>query len=435
MPHGNQNKSNLVRLRPKQEHPKIKKSLVTILLSIFIVVTTARLSDLFPYRIAIIIGIMTIGAYLLSFRQKNHYRPGKFPELVCLILIGIFVGLSVPFSVWPGNSFRFIVGSYIKTLIIFYIIIKITTDLTKLKTISYALAISGVILTGLVFLQGSTAESWRMYFGSTYDPNDTALILVVTMPFLFVFYNMASKFYKRILWLAFIIFLSVGLLFTGSRGGLVGYFVVGILLLIKFNKRGLIRNLVLFSLIIAVSVFFIPEKYWQRLEGFREVEADASIQNRFETWERGLRFMMEKPLFGVGVMGFTTAEGMSHIDIGGPWRNAHNSFIQIGAEIGIVGLISFAFLFYFLNKRLKNMYRYADGADARDFLSNLIIGLRISLAGYLVCSFFLSQAYCPLLYYVIAISLSTFMVVENWKKGYPNDKVAAGVKSRLILKP
>jgi probable O-glycosylation ligase (exosortase A-associated) len=414
MPPGNQNNNLLFLHRTGPKTKNIKHSFVTIFLFVFIVVSTARLSELFPYRIALIIGIIIIGAYLLRRSEKNHYRLSKFPELICIALIGLFVLLSVPFSIWPGNSFKFIIDNYLKTLIIFYIIIKTTTDLKKLKTISYAVGLSGILLTALLFFQGSVTESWRVYFAS-YDPNDTALILVVILPFLFSFYNTAPKYYVKVLWLFFIISISVGIFLTGSRGGLLGYFVIGTLMLFKFSKKGVIKNLIVLSIIIIVSAFFIPERYWERVQNFQGIKEDVTAQNRLNTWRRGLEFMVENPLFGIGVAGFTTAEGMSHMDIGGAWRNAHNSFIQIGAEIGIIGLISFILLFYLLDKRLRglHLYLYQDRLDRKGFITHLVIGLRISLIGYIVCSFFLSQAFSPLLYVLTALILASSIVSEN----------------------
>jgi O-antigen ligase len=186
-------------------------------------------------------------------------------------------------------------------------------------------------------------------------------------------------------------------------------------MLFKFSKKGVIKNLIVLSIIIIVSAFFIPERYWERVQNFQGIKEDVTAQNRLNTWRRGLEFMVENPLFGIGVAGFTTAEGMSHMDIGGAWRNAHNSFIQIGAEIGIIGLISFILLFYLLDKRLRglHLYLYQDRLDRKGFITHLVIGLRISLIGYIVCSFFLSQAFSPLLYVLTALILASSIVSEN----------------------
>ena len=73
---------------------------------------------------------------------------------------------------------------------------------------------------------------------------------------------------------------------------------------------------------------------------------------------QGIRLMTQNPLTGVGIGIFAIAEGSSRKDTGGPkepWKTAHNSFIQIGGELGVGGLILFILLIYYLFKSLRKI--------------------------------------------------------------------------------
>jgi O-antigen ligase len=59
--------------------------------------------------------------------------------------------------------------------------------------------------------------------------------------------------------------------------------------------------------------------------------------------------MLRYPVFGVGPHNFQTAEGRlspfvdrQQLGIGVRWNAPHNSFIQVGAKVGIPGLVLFA---------------------------------------------------------------------------------------------
>jgi hypothetical protein len=78
---------------------------------------------------------------------------------------------------------------------------------------------------------------------------------------------------------------------------------------------------------------------------------------RIEIGKRGLKIMAENPIFVVGINGFTIAEGLSHKDVGGKWSTAHNSFIQIGAELGVMGLFLFCYIIWTSLKGIKKVLK------------------------------------------------------------------------------
>jgi len=109
-------------------------------------------------------------------------------------------------------------------------------------------------------------------------------------------------------------------------------------------------------------------------------------------------------------------------------RIARNSFIQIGAETGILGFILFI---------LMNVYTYRNFLFvAKNGLSTDLVGIgtiaRIGFIGNLVCSFFLSQAYS--IYWVFFVVFSIVLRRLNSKASVTEEKPQSG-KRVLIRGP
>src|SRR5262249_7092490 len=115
---------------------------------------------------------------------------------------------------------------------------------------------------------------------------------------------------------------------------------------------------------------------------------------------------MRHPLFGVGIGNYP------EYSIKG--KAAHNSYLEIAAELGWIGLG--AYLVFILAPILRlrrietellrsevNSRRHSDSDRELYFLS---IGLQAVIVAYLVCSFFSSSQYFWHLYYVVAYAVA-----------------------------
>src|SRR5678815_3555338 len=97
----------------------------------------------------------------------------------------------------------------------------------------------------------------------------------------------------------------------------------------------------------------IRDRYWQQM-GTIASESDYNRTDetgRVQIWKRGIGYMLSNPLLGVGAGNFPAAEGLlspfaqrQQFGVGVRWSAAHNTLVQVGAELGVVGLVLFVAL-------------------------------------------------------------------------------------------
>jgi O-antigen ligase len=155
------------------------------------------------------------------------------------------------------------------------------------------------------------------------------------------------------------IILFTALAFTQSIGAIFSLLVAAAVYLImqKKNPRRWAILATLAAAFLCVLLF--------RLEALKIHHHPAySIFNRLRHWQATLAIIKESPLVGIGIGGFCAEK----------WRFAHNSYLQLWAEAGILGLASFLWLVYAaLKPALKKDKAWLPLAAAAVFLIHNLV--------------------------------------------------------------
>jgi O-antigen ligase len=377
---------------------------------LFLFVSIGRIQEIIPGLEKLypgkVFGILMLGAYFFS-SKKNRVSFKEFKEVVCVLGIFLLSLLSIPLSVWPTKSAESAISFFLNNCLLLYIIANSLTSYNQTRKLVFAfLAATALLSASALAAQGGAL---RISSGVTYDPNDLAFLLVCAFPFAaFGFFE--EKGIKKILLLLDIGLMIVTVIFTRSRGGFLGLiFVGGFIILKTFKKRRLIAGLLLAGSV-GAFVLFSPPDYWERMSTIVEPGDDYNVTSsagRIEIWKRGIKIMIENPLTGVGIGNFATAQGLSHKNVPGAWLTAHNSFIQIGGELGFGGVILFCLLLYYLFRRIR---RFSFENHKFSVFKNSI---EVSLVGYMVGGFFLSQAYNVVLYLIVGLTVALSCFVKR----------------------
>jgi len=141
--------------------------------------------------------------------------------------------------------------------------------------------------------------------------------------------------------------------------------------------------------------------------------------------KRGIGYMLRYPLTGVGVNNFSKAEWQissmaSEVgrQKGIPGKAAHNTWVQVGAEMGVTGLVLwllfvFGTMWAVGRTRRKLPSSWKRGPPDRRLLYSLSFYLPLAIWGFAVPSSFVSHAYMDPMYYLAAISAGYLVFVRR----------------------
>lgn len=255
------------------------------------------------------------------------------------------------------------------------------------RRIAWVLAITASVSAGLGlanYLNGSQQFAELPYS----NQNDFAFILATSLPLMF--WLLGSRRALRLPVLAMIGLVLAATLLSLSRGALVGL-VAGLVFLLLTDRRRLQLALVAAALAVLAAGLVVqsnPERFHKALFSKQQV-AQENVTTRFEAWDAASRLAADHPLLGVGPGNFQ----FYYNDLTGrppgtlSLTVAHNAYLDIAAELGLVAMVLFVVYLANVFSRLTVAVRDATGT------AGYAQALRISLVIAGVCAVFLSEQY------------------------------------------
>jgi O-antigen ligase len=292
---------------------------------------------------------------LLSFFLNNYKL--VFPPITKRLLL--FYGailLGVPFAVWRMGAFQ---GGIEFGKVVFYHLLIVALVTTRQRLRHFL-----IVLTCLVgFLALSSFILYATSSGG--DPNTLGITLVSMLPFAGLLLLSRGMGFWR--WIGLVVAgASVcTVVITGSR---TAFFSMMFLFFI-FALTTKFRVVVLPAAVLMLGLiwFVTPEQYKNRYLSVQRLDTDASYQARVHSRKIGWQMFLHNPVTGVGIRQFGNASGMQYSKEAGlarrSWLNAHNLYIQLLAELGLVGTIcwlAFAGTTFLQNLRLIKILKADD---------------------------------------------------------------------------
>lgn len=379
-----------------------------------------QILQLFPslegFQIAKILTVAVVASFLFSrygFRSRVAVR--SVPQFISLFGLLALAVVTIPFSLWPSNSLEFVTGVFAKNVAFVYLLLQAAKTDRASRFISRTF-VGGCAMLVIAMICGFgplvTYQNHpdRLAVGGTYDANDLALLFVVAIPFAF-FQLRSSRPLTRVLLMLAITLMLGGILVTGSRGGFLGLLTIAVLILIKSRAQARKYALAAVAAGAMLFAFAAPASYWNRINTIFNYEADYNLterSGRVEVWKTGVRIFAEHPLLGVGIACFPVAHSKyseTRAEIA-----PHNSFLQVGAELGLPGLLLFVWGIA-ATFRIARRVRRLGGAES-DESAWLASSVEVSLAGFLAAAFFLSHAYLAIFCFVAGMG-GTLLIQER----------------------
>lgn len=300
---------------------------------------------------------------------------------------------------------------YMKLFILYFLVINLIKNRKQFFIFIWGLIFLGTISCFIGLYQyinkiGLLEEGGILRItGTAADPNYFALHLVMLIPLSVSLFLSSKSILARSYLAGFFMLSLLNIFFTFSRGGMIGLVIVlslSFFMLVLHNRKKLIP--VFISVLFILSIIpLIPEQYWSRIRTIPDVK-DVAIRARLDTWRAGYEIILEHPLMGVGVGNFRYEyflKALASPDIRMKAQLvAHNTFIEIAAESGILALIFFLTLIFWTLRdlRQKVFIFQKEKDDPFYWVSRALI---ISLIGYIGCGVFVSQQYL-VMFWIIA---------------------------------
>lgn len=244
------------------------------------------------------------------------------------------------------------------------------------------------------------------------DNNDLALAMVMTLPLLVHLYHTTRPGWMRKGIVAAIPLMVISILFTYSRGGLIGLAVVLALLLLRMRGKAAIGGLLFLGLAFALP--FAPEQWVERMASIADYEQDQSAAIRLRMWGMAWRIAEAHPVFGGGFEVFLDpAQYPLFLPEAEHARDVHSAYFQVLGEHGFPGLALFVLLGLATWRAAGWVARRAAGRADLAWAGEMATMCRISLAGYAVCASFLTLAFYDYLYLIVAVVTCLRLVVAR----------------------
>lgn len=200
------------------------------------------------------------------------------------------------------------------------------------------------------------------FLGITGNKNITAASIVLKLPFLlYIFYKSTNRIALTIICL-FLAVIAFDLSVLSARASLLSFVFILIsfafLLLIKksFYKFLLLPFFIGFG--VFISILFIPSNSNNPINRLSSIEvSNESSSFRLELWEDAFSYLKDKLFYGSGRGSWKIESAQFWSEHGKEYLvpyHAHNDFLEIGTELGWLGLLVytsiFVFSFYYLIK-------------------------------------------------------------------------------------
>ena len=129
---------------------------------------------------------------------------------------------------------------------------------------------------------------------------------------------------------------------TKSRSGFLGLVAMGLVVMYYTAK---VKPAAVGAVVVAglMALPAMPSSFWDRMDSIMNAEEDqtGSRAARLRLIDQGVQVFMENPITGIGAGQF---KNYNAADVVEKWRVTHNVWLQVAAELGIFGLLTFAFL-------------------------------------------------------------------------------------------
>jgi O-antigen ligase len=351
--------------------------------------------------------IKYLGIIALAYAVLHlHFRrtPVRFLStwqarwFVAFAILGMssYLFKGIPQVTWERSPFM----NHVSFLLFFVITLIVVDSVHRLRWV-LLWAVGGVAFASMHLIR-----EWQAYGGMgmhrpgwvTGDPNYFMISALACLPIAFYLAQRSSHHWERLFCSGCVIVTCVATVLAASRGGFLGLLAACLFGVLRSRQR--VRTLVLLSLFLLATLIF-PNSPLRRFLQPARYDV-ASGETRTALWAVGLHMIADHPLTGIGLGNF---KPFLEFYAGDELRNvAHNSFLEITAEMGVPAALIFLAMLVAAFTSLERVRRLT--RKSHNSLVHLAAcGIQAGLIGDAVALFFVSGQSQKLFWLLLFLSM------------------------------
>ena len=312
-----------------------------------------------PIMIYVACACLVIGLVVHYCKNRPKIKIGTLFYGLCALGIGMILGginIKSDFRLFQIGIMSFVVVMFL----LVYIYFVSCSKKVDFENIAFLMTILGVFISAqslsfflskddfmLIIVEKLLVVGWGV-------SNNIALMLLFTIPFTFYLFLKNDKL-KSFIYLFLVIFQSLILIFTHSRGGIVAFACELLLMLIlsilifRKNKKMIMKIAFPYLLgfisilLIFITIYFYNEEYFDKLITSLKNFNFETLNGRLDVYKDVLKGMGEHAFFGKGVL-FSLfefeEEGV------GTYLWGHSTILQTFTTMGILGTLALFYHFF-----------------------------------------------------------------------------------------
>jgi len=366
------------------------------------------------------LGLVLAVAWVVTLAARN--RPVQLltrdhPALFWAV--AAFVLLAAASAIWAPSfaETRYELQRLALAALLFLVVYTAAATTRAFRTIVWAYLVGSVVTSVYSIASGGYGSSGRL--STLFDPNYFAAELtpaIVVSCFLFLTTDSRRI---RLVSAVTLVVDVIAFALTQSRGGIVGL-AVGLIAAVAIAGRARPRVLAAVLVIFAVGVGYYFLYSPAHLSGSFRGSFASATSGRSDEWRIALRMFSNHPLNGVGLGNFVVVEptyatqtinlNFVNLVVTTPLV-AHNSYLEVAAELGFVGVLLFlAILALPTSRACRALPQLSASMDSFEFYARGVIA---GALGLFVAFFFLSTEYEKQLWLVLGLLASISVLARK----------------------
>lgn len=311
-----------------------------------------------------LVGFLAMGLGLLAIIERASLRRPTAAHLMMFLFV-MLSAMSYLWSLYPEGTFAQDL-TYLQLLTMVWLIWELCPKNTQQRRLMQAYVL-GTCVSGLdtLYRYLSHEESaYQRYAGAGLDANDLGLMMALSIP---VSYYLLVTSRGRITWLyrLQLALAAATVLLTASRGATLATVVALSIVPLthaRLTMKQRVAIVLTLLLLVIAALQFIPATSWDRLSTVPNEFERGTMTGRTIIWRAGWELFRTHPFFGIGTNAFRVMvsrvlaepirRGLPGMP---PAPPAHNTFLSVLVEEGVVGLCLFCGLIGVLVMSLNTM--------------------------------------------------------------------------------